>query len=129
VAIVPPSRLSTGAARAALPTEVSRVDAVANIAAAALAVEAFTVDPSILRIALQDRIHQQVRIEMAGLEGVVAALEDAGVPWCVSGAGPTVLAFEGIGATEVTDDSLGVDASWRLLRPGVRATGFEVRDG
>jgi len=128
VAIIPPSRLSTGEAREALDPRVARADAVANIAAAALAVEAFTTEPALLDRALQDRIHQDVRVSMAGLEGVVAALRGARLPWCVSGAGPALLAFERDGG-EVTGDLLGVEDTWRILRPGVRAIGFEVHAG
>jgi hypothetical protein len=48
---------------------------------------------------------------------------------CVSGAGPSLLAFE-------TDDGGAVDAAvasapgrWDVLRPGLRARGFEVLEG
>ena len=128
VAIVPRGRVATDAARRALPDRVDRGDAVFNVAHAALAVDAFTEDPSLLRRALQDRLHQATRIELGGLEDLTGALEADGIPWCVAGAGPTVLAFE--------DDEHPVDAAalalgegWRILRPGVRSTGFEVHRG
>ncbi|HTG48486.1 MAG TPA: hypothetical protein VK646_12610, partial [Actinomycetota bacterium] len=47
------------------------------------------------------------------------------VPWCVSGAGPSILAFEH-GGSELTPEVLGTPGSWRILRPGVRAAGFEL---
>jgi homoserine kinase len=125
VVLVPPSPLATGEARAALPDRIPMADAVFNVAHAALAVEAFTTDPSLLRRALRDRLHQDARLEMAGVEPVAADLESAGLAWCVSGAGPTLLAFE-------TDDHAlpEIDlAGWRVLRPGLRSGGFEVRDG
>ena len=127
VVLVPPSRLATGDARAALPDRIAMADAVFNLAHAALAVEAFTIDPSLLRRALRDRLHQDARLELAGVEPVAADLEVAGVAWCVSGAGPTLLAFE-------TDDRAlperSIDlAGWRVLRPGLRSDGFEVRGG
>jgi homoserine kinase len=128
VAIVPPARVPTEAARRALPDRVSRADAVFNVAHAALAVTAFTEDPSLLRRALGDRLHQASRIELGGLEDVTAALEDAAVPWCVSGAGPTVLAFED-GDRTVDEASLDLAEGWRILRPAVRSTGIEVRRG
>ena len=128
VAIVPSARVPTDAARRALPDRVARADAVFNVAHAALAVTAFTEDPSLLRRALGDRLHQASRIELGGLEDVTAALDDAGVPWCVSGAGPTVLAFEDDERT-VDGPSLDLAEGWRILRPAVRATGVEVRRG
>ena len=128
VAIVPSARVPTDAARRALPDRVARADAVFNVAHAALAVTAFTEDPSLLRRALGDRLHQASRIELGGLEDVTAALDDAGVPWCVSGAGPTVLAFED-GERTVDGPSLDLAEGWRILRPAVRATGVEVRRG
>ncbi len=124
--IVPPSRVATAQARAALPAEISRADAVANIAYAALAVEAFASDPGLLARALQDRLHQDVRVALAGVEDIVDALEGAGIPWCVSGAGPSLLAFEHEGAPPVTPALLGVSDAWHIIRPGVRAVGFEV---
>jgi hypothetical protein len=43
------------------------------------------------------------------------------VPSCVSGAGPSLLAFEREGTT-VGD----LPDGWRAIRPGVRAKGVEV---
>jgi homoserine kinase len=126
VVIVPPSRLATAEARAALPSTVPRVDAVFNIAHAALTVRALTQDPDLLPRALADRLHEGVRVDLSDLTDVVAALRDAGVPVCVSGAGPSLLAFELGGIEAVTQASLGVASSWRILRPGVRAEGFRV---
>ena len=48
-------------------------------------------------------------------------LRAAGIPVCVSGAGPSLLAFEVDGRT-VPDPGDG----WTVLRPGVRASGYEV---
>ena len=133
VAIVPPASVPTPAARAALAPEVPREDAVYNIAHAALAVEAFTREPDLLGAALHDRLHQEARLALAAevvpeLEDVIGVLRHARLPWCVSGAGPTVLAFEPAGGEPITAELLGVAADWRILRPGVRARGFEVLD-
>jgi homoserine kinase len=127
VVLVPGGRLSTGAARRALPDEVSRADAVFNLAHAALTVEALTADPSLLRRAMRDRLHQAARVGMAGIEDVAADLDSAGAAWCVSGAGPALLVLETPGAPF---DETGFDlAGWRVLRPGIRAAGSEVRRG
>jgi homoserine kinase len=115
-------RLPTAEARRALPGEVSREDAVFNLAHAALMVEALTRDPSLLRTAMHDRLHQEVRLSLVPpvLE-VFRRVSAANVPICVSGAGPSLLAFES-DRHPVPDPGEG----WTVLRPGVRATGFEV---
>jgi homoserine kinase len=115
-------RLPTDEARSVLPDVVSRADAVFNVAHAALAVQALTRDPSLLGEALHDRLHQDARMHLVpAMRQVFDAVAAAGVPVCVSGAGPTLLAFPGVGR-DVPDPGAG----WRLLRPGVRAAGFEL---
>jgi homoserine kinase len=123
VVLVPDAiRLPTAEARLALPPQVPREDAVFNAAHAALMVEAVTRDPSLLRTAIRDRLHQQVRLSLvpAVLE-VFRSVSEANVPVCVSGAGPSLIAFE-------SDDHAVPDPGdgWRTLRPGVRGLGFEV---
>lgn len=127
VIIVPPLTLSTDDARRALPAEVSRADAVFNVAHAALTVEALVADPGLLGRALADRLHQDARIEMAGTGEAADALRTSRIPFCVSGAGPSLLAFEG--DTPVDVGMLGVSSDWRILRPGVRSQGFTVDHG
>jgi homoserine kinase len=121
VLLVPDLRLPTPEARAALPEQVPRADAVFNAAHAALVVEALTRDPGLLGRALRDRLHQQVRLSLVPpVAEVFDRLGEDGVAVCVSGAGPTLLAFDG--DDPVPDPGPG----WRVLRPGVRAVGFEV---
>jgi homoserine kinase len=122
VALVPGDRLPTAEARRALPGDVPREDAVFNVAHAALTVEALTRDPSLLGEALQDRLHQDARLALvpAVLE-VFRALQGAGVPVCVSGAGPTLLAFP--------REPLAVPEGWRVIEPGIRSRGFELAEG
>jgi homoserine kinase len=122
VALIPEARLSTAAARKALPDQVSRTDAVFNVAHGALVVHALTQDPDLLRVALRDRLHQEVRLAFAPeVREVFRDLDGRGVPVCVSGSGPTLLAFESDDRT-VQDPGPG----WRVLRTSVRATGVEV---
>ena len=126
VVVVPPFPLPTDEARAALGPTVPRTDAVFNAAHAALAVEAITRDPSLLRVALQDRLHQDARLELVpDAAETFDRLRRLRLPVCVSGAGPSLLAFEREGE-ELTQDDLGVGAAWRILRPSSRAEGFEV---
>ncbi|MGE5227038.1 MAG: homoserine kinase [Planctomycetaceae bacterium] len=122
VVLVPDVRLPTTEARAALPQTVARADAVFNAAHAALMVEALTRDPSLLVVALQDRLHQEARLALVPeVADVFDDLRAAHVPVCVSGAGPSLLAFD-LGAGTFPSTPPG----WRELRPGVRAAGFEV---
>src|SRR5947208_17084846 len=125
--VVPDVRMSTAAARAVLSDSVPRADAVANVARAALEVEALTRDPSLLSRALVDHLHEDVRLAtMPEVADVVVALRRDHVPVCVSGAGPSLVAFERPDRPPITLEALGVSAAWRILRPGVRSRGFEV---
>ena len=116
-------RLPTSEARRALPSSVDRRDAVFNIGHAALAVVALTRgDLDLLLVALHDRLHEDVR---ASLVPEVATLLDdlrrRQLPACLSGAGPSLLAFERDGHV-VGDPPDG----WRALRPGIRPAGVEA---
>ena len=100
----------------------SRADAVFNVAHGALVVHALTQDPDLLPVALRDRLHQDVRLALAPeVREVFRDLDRRGVPVCVSGSGPTLLAFE-------SDDRPVQDPGpgWRVLRTTVPATGVEI---
>jgi homoserine kinase len=123
VALIPDLRVSTARARAALPDEVPRRDAVFNVAHGALTVRALTEDPELLRVAMRDRLHEDARLELVpGARDVLDELRRRGVPVCLSGAGPTLLAFESEDRP-VADPGQG----WRVLRTAPRIAGFEVR--
>jgi homoserine kinase len=123
VALIPLDvRLPTAEARRALPDLVERSDAISNAAHAALVVHALTRDPDLLKVALHDRLHQDVRLELVPtVREVFRELTHRGVPVCVSGAGPSLLAFESE-ERPVPDPGEG----WRVLRTSVRARGVEV---
>lgn len=122
VALVPTGvRLPTAAARAALPDAVPMADAVFNLAHASLAVVAFTSDPSLLTDALQDRLHQDARLALVPeVRLLFDRLRDAGIPVCVSGAGPTLMTFPDDGG--VPDPGQG----WEVLRLEVDLDGARV---
>jgi len=116
-------RLPTAAAREVLPDAVSRADAVYNASHAAAAVVALTSEPDLLTQVLHDRLHQDVRLALVpSVKSVFDELWTEGVPVCLSGAGPSLLAFE-LGGRAVPDPGEG----WRLLRPDIRARGAEIR--
>jgi homoserine kinase len=114
--------LPTDEARAALPALVTRADAVFNLSHVALAVQAFTREPSLLADALHDRLHEETRLALVPEVRVVAdAVRAAGIAVCVSGAGPSLLAFP-LDRQQVPDP--GED--WLVLPLAVRSSGFEL---
>lgn len=127
VVLVPSVRLDTASARGALPDRVPMTDAVFNLGHAALLVEALTNDPSLLQEALRDRLHQDARLElvpeMADQFDRIRALRR--VPICVSGAGPSLLAFPLDGA-EIPAEALEGPGGWRAMPLAIRREGFTV---
>ena len=93
LALVPDFHLSTEKARAALPNEYSRADAVYNIAHGALVLKALELgDEKLLRTAMQDRIHQNYRKKLIpDYEKIEGLVRTTGAAFCLSGAGPTLL--------------------------------------
>ena len=95
---LPPAGLATEAARAMLPEQFSREDAVFNVQRTALLTAAFAQERlSLLRVAMEDRLHQPHRkgacTLLNHLETLHHAPEFAGV--ALSGAGPALLAILG----------------------------------
>ena len=96
VVAVPDFAVSTTAARQALPDYVPHRDATFNVGRSGLLLGAMaTGEYHLLRIAMQDRLHQPYRSHLIrGLEDVIeAALASGAYGACLSGSGPTVLAF------------------------------------
>lgn len=96
VVAVPDFAVSTTAARRALPESVPHKDASFNVGRAGLLLGALaTGEYDLLRVAMQDRLHQPYRSHLIpGLEDVIeAALTNNAYGACLSGSGPTVLAF------------------------------------
>ena len=100
VVFIPDNQLETSKARAVLPEQVSRADAIFNIARAslltgALASGAWQERPALLREALHDKLHQNQRAAlMPAYEAASRAALDAGaLGVTLSGAGPCILAW------------------------------------
>lgn len=91
---VPNLVLSTKEARGLIPATIPHVDAVFNSARTALLITALIADTTSLMDATEDRLHQEYRRpaypESMQLVDLLRAKEVAA---CISGAGPTVLAF------------------------------------
>ena len=93
LALVPDFTLSTPKARAVLPKEVSRADAIYNIAHGAMVLKALELgDEKLLRNAMQDRLHQNYRRSLIQDYDIIEqVVRTTGAAFCLSGAGPTLL--------------------------------------
>jgi homoserine kinase len=97
IALVPDTRVATPMARGALKSAVSLADASFTAAHAAAVAIGITRDPDLLFTfrALEDRLHQDVRLDLAPKSRkAFDMIWSSNIPVCVSGAGPSLLAFE-----------------------------------
>jgi homoserine kinase len=132
--LIPVRLLSTEDARAILPSQVSRDDAVFNVAhGAALIAAVMRSDGALLALAMADRLHQSVRTKLVPALGeIIAAAREAGAfGAALSGAGPSVLAVAParlaarvVSAMEEAAEAAGVPGRGRVVR--VRAAGAQV---
>ena len=123
-ALVPPLELSTVEARRVLPYQVPREDAVFNISRAALLLNALgSGDTGLLRLAMDDRIHQPYRIPLIPgydiARGLAYKCGAAGV--CVSGAGPALLCV-----SDSDDFAERLVEAARFPLPGLRVLPVDV---
>ena len=127
--LIPEFEILTARARAVLAAQVSRSDAVFNLSRIALLVTAFaTGDLGRLRQAMQDRLHQPARRPLfPAMDAIfLAALEAGALGVCLSGSGPTVLAFAQEDAPAVAEAMAqaaahsGLQAHTRIARPSLR---------
>jgi homoserine kinase len=78
-----------------------------------------TAAPELLLLATEDRLHQRYRATgIPATAALVDKLRSAGVPAVVSGAGPSVLAFDVPGGPMIGDQP-----GWRTLSPGCDLVG------
>ncbi len=93
LALIPDFDMPTVKARAVLPEQVSRADAIYNISHGAMVLKALELgDEKLLRNAMQDKLHQPYRKHMiADYEAIEGLARTAGAAFCLSGAGPTLL--------------------------------------
>lgn len=117
--------MSTKQARGVIPTQVSREDAVFNLGRTALLVAAFqTGDWSLLRDAMDDRLHQPPRGQVfpALYPAIEAALAAGAHGAALSGAGSTILALATARQSEIAAAMLeaveahGFAAQTQMLR-------------
>jgi len=132
--LIPGRPLSTEQARAVLPAQVSRDDAVFNVAhGAALIAAVMRGDGALLALAMVDRLHQAARTALVPALGeIIAAAREAGAfGAALSGAGPSVLAVAPtrlaprvVAAMEEAASAAGAPGRGRVVR--VRAAGAQV---
>lgn len=120
VLLIPDQAMSTKQARALLPAQVSREDAVYNLGRVGLLLAALASgELQHLRIATQDRLHQPARQSLFPAMGdiIKAALEAGARGAFLSGAGSTIAALS-------TENS---DAIGRAMRAAARKAGIESK--
>lgn len=96
VLVLPSFHLPTSQARAVLPTQVSRQDAIFNAARLPLVIQALqSADYDRLALGMQDKLHQPYRLPLIpGMEEAFTAVKAAGArAVALSGAGPSLIAF------------------------------------
>ena len=131
LALIPDFDLPTTKARAVLPEQLSRADAIYNIAHGALVLKALELgDGKLLRNAMQDRLHQRYRKHLIrDYEQIEALIRTTGAAFCLSGAGPTLLC---ITRDKDLDEKLAkklpqiTEANWEMLPLHVEFQGAHV---
>ena len=129
VAAIPDFELSTHMARAVLPKEVAFVDAVYNASHAAVLAGALgSGDRELIAMALRDRLHQPYRESLIPEYGKVkAAAEQCGaIAFCISGAGPTLLALtdEASFAAQFAEKCKRLEHRWNIMELAVDTEGI-----
>ncbi|MDT8307638.1 MAG: homoserine kinase [Anaerolineae bacterium] len=124
VVVLPAVTLSTQAARAALPQRVPLADAVFNLGRMGLLLQALASgDVPALSRAMADRLHQPYRTPLIpGLDAALAAASAAGAAACLSGAGPSLIAFATSGHEELAAEMMAAFA-----HDGVASRNWTVR--
>ncbi|MGF1541089.1 MAG: homoserine kinase [Pleurocapsa sp.] len=113
VVAIPNFELSTEAARAVLPSEYSRSDAIFNISRMGLLLRALaTNNGKWLTVALEDKIHQPYRQQLIpGYDAVkAAAIASGAYGMVISGAGPTLLAL--CDRQQITNVVTAISEAW-----------------
>ncbi|MGH2704094.1 MAG: homoserine kinase [Actinomycetota bacterium] len=132
IVLVAPEPFRTVEARAVLPAEVPRADAVANAASAAalVAVLGGMEPPDALMMATEDRLHQPYRLPlMPESHELLDALRAKGIAAVLSGAGPSLLCLVEVSALDACRRVARELApeGWDVLAPSWDLRGAQVR--
>lgn len=119
LALVPDFSLSTAKARAILPAELPRADAVYNISHGAMVLKALELgDTKLLRNAMKDRLHQDYRKHLiTDYDAIETLVRTTNAGFCISGAGPTLLCI-------TQDETLEEKLADKL--PGITTAHWEI---
>ena len=121
--LIPDFELSTELARSVLPESVSRQDAIFNISRYALLIKALERgDRQLMRIALEDKLHQPYRTKLIKGFAVAeaAAKKHGALGICISGAGSTLLCI-----SDRPEFSAEMEAELKESLPGWRVMGVK----
>jgi homoserine kinase len=129
--LIPEFDLPTPLARSVLPKDISREDAIYNVAHGAMVLKALELgDEKLLRNAMQDRIHQNYRRKLiADYDAIEALVRTTGAAFCLSGAGPTLLC---ITQDQKLEEKLAkkldsiTEANWQMLPLHVEFQGAHI---
>lgn len=128
IIVLPPESLATSKARAVLPCNYSSSDVVANLQAVSMLGLAFAQSRGdLLRIAMQDRVHQPYRAEMCPLLPLMLPLagKNGILGVALSGAGPAVLVIvESENETAVASRTI-LGAMEGMAEPSLQICRFE----
>ncbi len=127
VLAIPDFELSTAKARSVLPQQVSRSDAIYNMAHLGLLIRGLETGRSDwLKTAMEDRLHQPFRASLIqGYEAVKTAAIAAGAYGAViSGAGPTLLALTSPVRQEAVAEAM--QDAWRRESVGVEVRSLSI---
>jgi homoserine kinase len=123
--VLPEFDFPTKQARAILPKQVERKDAIYNISRAVIVTEAFRVgDLKMLGEAMTDRLHQPYRLPLIpGAQAAMEAMKQAGAAAvALSGAGPSLIAF-----SAKNEKAIGESAKRAFEEAGLAARVFKLK--
>lgn len=133
---IPDFPLSTKKARKALPETVALQDAVFNLSHASLLTAALAAgDIALLQHAMQDRLHQPYRKALVPeYDDIVAICQAHGaLATCLSGAGPTMIAFLSKQNTDfpgtAARDAARLKNRWEVRPMQISQQGYTVEEG
>ncbi len=123
--VLPDFDFPTKQARALLPIQIDRKDAIHNISRAVIVTEAFRVgDMDMLGEAMEDKLHQPYRIPLIpGAQNAMNAMKDAGASAvALSGAGPSLIAF-----SSKAETGIGESAKRAFAEAGLNSRVYQLK--
>jgi homoserine kinase len=123
--VLPDFDFPTKQARAILPQQIERRDAIHNISRAVIVTEAFRVgDLNMLGEAMEDKLHQPYRIPLIpGAQAAMNAMKQAGASAvALSGAGPSLIAF-----SSKAEAGIGESAQRAFAEAGLNSRVYQLK--